>query len=224
MQPYFETEPCASVVHKLFENAKSDRTNMVRKAPKALFKTMLGKGFSDSFKTADFKHVYMSISYEEGRVLYQIVRSCKPCLIVEFGSSFGISAMFLGAALKDQGFGRMIGTEIEPNKVSAAQASLAKAGLSDVVEIRAGDALETLKSVNEPVGVLFLDGWKDLYLPVTQMLLPHMVAGSVLVADNINMFPRQLKPFREFLLGPQHGGFVTATLPVGNSLEFAVKL
>ncbi|MEK6753812.1 MAG: class I SAM-dependent methyltransferase [Chloroflexota bacterium] len=224
MKPYFEIEPCAGVTRELFENAKGDGFQMARRAPKAMFKTLLGKKFSDSFNTADFKNVYMSISYEEGRVLYQIARSCKPRLIVEFGSSFGISAMFLGAALKDQGFGRMIGTEIEPSKVAAARANLAKAGLSDVVEIREGDALETLKSINEPVGVLFLDGWKDLYLPVTQMLLPKMEAGSALVADNINMFPRELKPFREFLLDSQRGGFVTTTLPVGNSLEFAVKL
>jgi len=99
-----------------------------------------------------------------------------------------------------------------------------KVAFANVVEIREGDALETLKSINEPVGVLFLDGWKDLYMPITQMLLPRMEAGSVLVADNINMFPRELKPFREFLLDSERGGFVTTTLSVGNSLEFAVKL
>ena len=185
MKPYYETEPCAGIVRGLFESSKSDRVNMAQRAPKAMFKTLLGKKFSDAFDTADFKNMYMSISYEEGRVLYQIARSHKPRLIVEFGSSFGISAMFLGAALKDQGFGYMIGTEIDPNKVNAARESLAKAGLSDMVEIRQGDALETLKPINEPVDILFLDGWKDLYLPVTQMLLPKMESGSLLVADNI---------------------------------------
>ena len=166
MKPYYETEPCADVVRELFENAKNDGANMARRVPKAMFKTMFGKGFSDAFNTADFKNVYMSISYAEGRVLYQIARSRKSRLIVEFGSSFGISAMFLGAALKDQGWGRMIGTEIEPNKVAAARASLAHAGLDAVVEIRAGDARATLQAITEPVDVLFLDGWKDLYLPI----------------------------------------------------------
>ncbi len=220
MKPYYETEPCASVARGLFENAKSDRANMAQRVPRAMLKTLMGRGFSEAFKTADFKNVYMSISYEEGRVLYQIARSRRPRLVVEFGSSFGISALFLGAALKDQGFGRMIGTEIEPNKVAAARKSLAEAGLGSTVEIREGDALETLKSIHEPVDLLFLDGWKDLYLPVTEMLLPRMEPGSVLVADNINMFPRELKPFREYLVDQ----FVTTTLPVGNSLEFGVKL
>ena len=224
MFPYYETEPCADVLRGLYSNAKGDRTQMAQRVPKAMFKTLLGKGFSDSFKTADFKHVYMSISYDEGKVLYQIARSRKPQLIVEFGSSFGISAMFLGAALKDQGFGHMIGTEIELNKVAAARKSLAEAGLGDVVEIREGDVLQTLVSISEPVDVLFLDGWKDLYLPVTEMLLPKMESGSVLVADNINMFPRELKSFRDFIVDSKRGAFVTTTLPVGNSLEFAVKL
>ena len=224
MYPYYETEPCASVLHGLFANARSDMAQMVRRIPKVVFGQLLGRKFSDSFQTADFKNVYMSVSFDEGRVLYQIARSRKPRLIVEFGSSFGISAIFLGAALKDQGLGHMIGTEIEPNKVAAARASLATAGLADVVEIREGDALQTLRYINEPVDILFLDGWKDLYLPVTQMLLPKMESGSILVADNINMFPRELKPFREFIVDPQRGAFVSTTLPIGNSLEFAVKL
>lgn len=224
MFPYYETEPCARVLRGLYANARNDGAQLARRIPKVAFKRLLGGGFSDSFKTADFRNVYMSVSFDEGRVLYQIARSRKPKLIVEFGSSFGISAMFLGAALKDQGFGRMIGTEIEPNKVAAARASLAEAGLADVVEIREGDALQTLRSINEPVDILFLDGWKDLYLPVTKMLLPKMESGSVLVADNINMFPKELKPFREFIVDPQRGAFVSTTLPVGNSLEFAIKL
>ena len=224
MKPYYETDPCAGVVRELFENAKNDRTHMASKIPAAMLQTLMGRSFGKAFKTADFKNVYMSISYEEGRVLYQIARSHKLRLIVEFGSSFGISALFLGAALKDQGTGQMIGTEIEPDKVSAARANLARAGLGKVVEIREGDALKTLQVVDEPVDMLFLDGWKDLYLPITQMLLPKMQPGSVLVADNINMFPRELKPFREFLVDEHGGGFVSTTLPVGNSLEFAIKL
>lgn len=224
MFPYFQTEPCASVLSQLYKNARHDGAKMARRLPQIALKQMQGGTFSDAFKTADFQNVYMPISPDEGKVLYQIARSCKPRLIVEFGSSFGISALFLGSALKDQRFGRLVGTEIEPTKVAAARKNIADAGLADIVEIRAGDALQTLKAIEEPVDLLFLDGWKDLYLPVTEMLLPKMEPGSVVVADNINMFAKELKTFNDFIVDPQRGAFLTTTLPIGNSLKYAVRL
>jgi len=224
VKTYYETEPCASVLNQLLENAKGNGAKMATHVSKAMAKSLFGASFSNAFNTSDFKEVYMAVSSDEGKMLYQIARSCKPRLIVEFGTSFGISAIFLGAALKDQGFGEMISTEIEANKVAEARKSLSQAGLGDVVEIREGDAQETLKSLDQPIDLLFLDGWKDLYLPIMQMLLPQMPKGSVLLADNINMFPKDLHSFREFLSDSSLGGFVTSILPIGNSLAFSIRL
>src|SRR5713226_2123377 len=135
---------------------------------------LMRKPFEVAFKTHDFKHAPMAISPDEGEFLYQITRAKKASLVVEFGTSFGASAIYLASALRDQGSGRFIGTEIEAEKVAIARRNLSAAGLDSGAEIRAGDAMETLGSIDEPIDILFLDGWKNLYVPILELLLPRM--------------------------------------------------
>jgi len=92
------------------------------------------------------KDVLMPVSRDAGRVPVMAWRVRLPAKrIVEFGSSFGISTIYLAAALHDNGGGRVIGSELEVSKVAKANEHLAEAGLADYVEIRAGDARQTLK-------------------------------------------------------------------------------
>ncbi|MFO0644111.1 MAG: class I SAM-dependent methyltransferase [Polyangiaceae bacterium] len=89
------------------------------------------------------KDAYIALSRGQGQPLYALARASKAQRLVEFGASFGISAIDLGAAARDNG-GRLVTTEIEPNKVTVARANLSAAGLDDVAELRAGDAMVTL--------------------------------------------------------------------------------
>jgi len=110
-------------------------------------------------------------------------RRCKR--IVEFGTSFGISAIHLGCALRDSGGGRLIGTELEPHKAQRAHQNLAGAGLADLVEIRVGDALETLQTgIGGEVDLLLLDGAISLYLPVLKLMEPHLADGAFVIGEN----------------------------------------
>ncbi len=94
---------------------------------------------------ARMKDQPLPVSPETGKLLYLLARSIRARTIVEFGTSFGISTLHLAAALRDNGGGgRLIGSEFEPSKIVRARANLAAGGLSDLVEIREGDALETL--------------------------------------------------------------------------------
>ncbi|MBJ7544139.1 class I SAM-dependent methyltransferase, partial [Rhodomicrobium udaipurense] len=90
---------------------------------------------------------FLAISPAYGRFLYAIARARRATRIVEFGTSMGVSTIYLAAALRDNGGGKLIGTELEPTKVTRARAHLEAAGLADLVEIREGDALDTLKDV-----------------------------------------------------------------------------
>ena len=99
--------------------------------------TGLYHGYADNF---------LSVSPEFGRFLYMCVRACKAKRIVEFGSSMGISAIYMAAALRDMGGGVLIGTELEPRKAERAKANVAAAGLAHLIEFRVGDARETLKA------------------------------------------------------------------------------
>ena len=109
------------------------------------------------------KEFYLAVSPDTARLLYILARSIQAHSIVEFGTSFGISTIHLAAALRDNGSGRLIGSEFESAKVAKARENLQAAGLSDLVEIREGDALETLaRDLPETIDLVLLDGAKGL--------------------------------------------------------------
>ena len=82
----------------------------------------------------------------------------------------------------DNGGGHVIGSELLATKHAKATANLSRAGLSDVTEVRLGDAMTTLKETPAPIDLVFLDGWKDLYLPVLKLLKPRIRAGALVLA------------------------------------------
>jgi predicted O-methyltransferase YrrM len=138
--------------------------------------TGLYRGYADNF---------LSISPEFGRFLYMCARACKAKRIVEFGSSMGVSSIYMAAALRDMGGGVLIGTELEPSKAERAKANLTAAGLADLVEFRIGDARETLKSgVGGDIDMVMLDGAFTLYLPVLKLLEPHLKPGAIIIGEN----------------------------------------
>jgi predicted O-methyltransferase YrrM len=131
--------------------------------------------------------IYMPVSPDIGRLLYALVRACRPETVVEFGTSFGISTIHLAAAVTDNGTGRVVTTELSDRKATAARQNLEQAGVAEVVTILQGDALETLATVTGPVGLVLLDGWKDLYVPVLQLLQPRLTPGALIVADDTSL-------------------------------------
>jgi len=127
----------------------------------------------------------MAIPRKKGKFLYSIARSMNAQKIIEFGSSFGVSAIYLAAAARDTG-GKVITTEIEPDKCRNTESNLEQAGLGDVVELLQGDALVTLETVKGPVDLLFLDGWINLYESVLDLVMPKLRTGAIIIADNVD--------------------------------------
>ena len=143
--------------------------------------TTNASGGGDLVRLGEF---YLAVSPEEGRLLYLLARAIKARRIVEFGASYGISSLYLGAAAKDNG-GRLITTEVHPDKCAALCKTFQEAELSDTIVLLEGDARETLRDVPGPIDMLFLDGWKSAYLPVFQLLQPKLRPGALILADNI---------------------------------------
>lgn len=222
LQPYYNAPDCAEVIKNIARASQRPISGLITNL--ILNYKIRRKPFEVAFKTPDLKHVPMAISRDEGRLLYLITRARKAALVVEFGTSFGASAIYIASALRDQGFGRFIGTEIEVNKVAQARCNLSAAGLDAIAEVRAGDAMESLADIAEPIDILFLDGWKNLYLPILKLLLPRLPPGSILLADNMRLFKRELGAFREYVQNSSGGRFLTSTLPIGDGMEFAVRL
>ena len=125
----------------------------------------------------------LAISSEVGEVLHAMVLTKRPSLIVEFGASLGISTIYLASALADLDSGRLITTELIADKAKRTESALAAAGLSRYVEVRSGDARQTLADIDQPVDLLFLDGANDLYLPILELLRPRLAPTAVIAAD-----------------------------------------
>lgn len=166
------------------------------------------------------KDVYLAIEPAMGVFLNLCVKTIGAKTIVEFGTSFGISTIYLAAAARDTS-AQVIGTELEPSKAQKARANLEEAGLGDLVDIRVGDAMETLQGIESPVDLLFLDGWKDLYVPVAKMMEPGLRLGSLVLADNIHTFPEELKAYLDYM-GRADGPYQSITLPFESGLHFSL--
>ena len=147
--------------------------------------------------------VYMPVTPEAGRLLYALVRATRPETVVEFGMSLGLSGIHLASAVRDNGTGRVVTTELSAAKVTAAKRNFADAGLDDVITVLEGDALQTLAELDGPVGFVLLDGWKELYLPVLQLLEPWLSSGALVVADNTNM--PETQPYLDYVREPANG-------------------
>jgi predicted O-methyltransferase YrrM len=222
MQDTLTTAPVAPLLERLYADA--DRTmQTLRKMFGTLSQEERIARMSDpnpdyrSFFTK-VKDVHMAVAPATGVLLYMLARGNGARAIVEFGTSFGISTIHLAAALRDNGGGKVIGTEFEPSKLAHARANLAEAGLADLVDIREGDALETLaRDLPDTIDLVLLDGHKPLYGKVLALVAPRLRAGSYLVADNADACP----DYKALVRGSGSGYL---SIPFGEDVELTMKL
>jgi predicted O-methyltransferase YrrM len=173
----------------------------------------------------DYRAVYgqlkdapLAVSRQTGLLLYMLARAIAARSIVEFGASFGVSTLHLAAALRDNGGGRLITSEFEPGKIVRARANFEAGGVLDLIEIREGDALETLAhDLPESVDMLLLDGAKALYPEILALIEPRLRVGAIVVADNADWSPDYLAVVRSV-----EGGYLSA--PLGADVELSIRV
>jgi predicted O-methyltransferase YrrM len=209
-----------SVLDRLHKAAIFEEIPRIISALPAAARAFAGGG-AEAIGPALFRTSYIAISREQGRFMYVAARAAKAKNLVEFGTSYGISTLYLAAAAKDTGGGRVIGTEFERHKWEGAQANLAEAGLADYAEIRLGDARTTLVDIAAPVDFVLLDGWKDLNLPILNLLIPKLRQGSIVLADDIYRFRRAMAPYVA-LMQSGRNGFVSTSIKIGGGFEYSV--
>ena len=153
---------------------------------------------------AAMQTAYMPVTPQFGRLLYMLVRLRAARHVVEFGTSFGVSTIFLAAALRDNGGGKVITTEVDAGKAARAKRNLEEAGLADYVEIRLGDALQTLRSgLPDEIPLLLLDGPKRMYLDMLQLLEPGLPQAAVIASDNSDM--HGINTYLDYVRNPANG-------------------
>lgn len=160
------------------------------------------------------RKAYMAIGPEFGHLLYSLARATKAKTIVEFGTSFGVSTIYLASAIRDNGGGKVITTEFEPDKAEQAKKNLAAAGLTEFVEFRVGDALETLLPTPAQVDMIFLDGAKHLYIEVLRLLEPSLPSGGIVASDNTDH--EGMESFLAYIRNPANGYTSAAILTEGH--------
>src|SRR3984885_13892613 len=164
------------------------------------------------------KNLPLPVSRETGALLYMLARSSRARAIVEFGTSFGISTLHLAAALRDNCGGRLITSKFEPSKAARARDNLTAGGLIDLVEIREGDALQTLSvDLPETIDLLLLDGAKALYPDILSLVESRLRPRAFIVADNADDTPDYLARVRT----PANGYMST---PFAQDVELSMRI
>jgi predicted O-methyltransferase YrrM len=169
----------------------------------------------------------VALDRDKAEFCYQVCRALRARRIVEVGTSFGVSTLFLLAAVRDNvrnegGEGVVIGTEWEPEKAKAARANFAEAGLSELIELREGDLRETLRDIGGPVDFMLVDIWAPMARPALELVVPSLREGAVVICDNTAQFRDEYRDYFELVNDPA-SGMRTMTLPFAGGLEFTVR-
>jgi predicted O-methyltransferase YrrM len=182
------TTPLAPLLDRLFADDEASREALnasMAQIPAAQRAAMMSSKTDYRALYTSMKHAPLAVSRATGTLLYMLARTMDARTIVEFGTSFAISTLHLAAALRDNGGGQLITSEFEPSKIARARANIEAGGLSDLIEIREGDALQTLAhDLPEQIDLVLLDGAKGLYPDILALLEPRLRPGALVLADN----------------------------------------
>src|SRR5688572_27155448 len=165
----------------------------------------------------------LSVGREAGILLYLLTTGAQSRRILELGTSYGYSTVWLAAAARATG-GKVTSLEIKEFKIEQARQALTRAGLSSRVEFHAGDCLDTLRALPGPFDFVLLDVWKDLYLPCFELVHPKLAPGGVIAADNM-LLPESARPHADAYRARvrQAGDLDSVLLDVGNGIEVSRK-
>lgn len=163
-----------------------------------------------------------SIHPDQGELMYVLCRGMRATRVVDFATSIGMSALYLAAAMRDNGGGLVIGSELVASKAEIARQNLNEAGLAQYADIRVGDARQTLRDVGGPIDFALIDGWPlpdglSLARTVVELVAPQLRVGGYILNDNAE------PDFLEYIRDPANG-FISITLPIKRGTELALKI
>lgn len=169
---------------------------------------------------AFFADKLVALDADKAEFCHLLCRAMRARRVVEVGTSYGVSTLYLADAVRANGGGTVVATEHEATKAAAARTNFAEAGLNDLVELREGDLRETLKALEGPIDFVLMDIWTEMARPAMELITPHLRAGAAVVCDNTTQFREAYQPYFDFV---GRAGFVTRTLPFEGGLELTVK-
>jgi predicted O-methyltransferase YrrM len=165
----------------------------------------------------------LPVGPEVGAFLHSLILAKRPARILELGTSYGYSTVIMADAARTVG-ATLVTMELADWKQAHAREQIAKAGLSDVVDFRLGDAVEMIKADAGPFDFILLDIWKELYLPCFDAFYPKLSDEGIIASDNM-ITPEVARPdvrlYREAVRAK--ADLQTALLPIGQGIELSVR-
>lgn len=159
----------------------------------------------------------LAVGPHTGRLINVLARSLDAPHILELGTSYGYSTIWLGEAARAAG-GRVTTMEMQDYKSRYARDMAARAGLERHIDFKVGDAVEMIDELTDPIDFVLLDLWKDLYVPCLEAFYPKLAPGAIVVADNM-LRPGGENVQRYGQAVRAKAGIDSVLLPVGSGLE-----
>ena len=167
---------------------------------------------------ADWRdRLLLPVGEEAGQFINILAKSLKAPAILEIGTSYGYSGIWLGEAARATG-GRLITLELQDYKSAYARTMAERAGLAGHIEHRVGDALRLIGELAHGIDFILLDLWKDLYVPCLEAFYPKLNPGAIVVADNM-LYPGGAEVAAYGRAVRTKPGMRSVLLPVGQGLE-----
>jgi predicted O-methyltransferase YrrM len=162
-----------------------------------------------------------SVATTTGKFLFSLVAPQADCEVLEIGGSKGYSSIWLGAGVRHLG-GRVLSLEHDPAKVEAWRRNVQDAGLEQWVELREGDAFETLPAIDDVFDLVFLDAEKDDYETLFGLARTKVEPGALVVADNVLSHEDTLGAYSQARQADPT--LSSVTVPLDRGLELSVVL
>jgi predicted O-methyltransferase YrrM len=165
----------------------------------------------------------ISVGPDAGNFLNILIKATQSQNILELGTSYGYSTVFLAEAARATA-GRVVTVDISEKKHLYARERIGAADLEAYVEFRAGDATQVISTLPGEFDFVLIDLWKELYIPCFDAVYPKLATCGLVAADNI-IHPEATRPhmlaYREHLR--QHADMQSVLLPVGNGIELSLR-
>ncbi len=166
--------------------------------------------------------LYLAVDVDNGLLCYLLLRAMRARRVIEVGTSMGVSTIYLAAAVRDNGGGTVVATELVPEKAARARQNLSDAGLLELVDLRVGDAAETLAGEHDPIDFVMNDAFPPLALPIMQRLAPYMRPGAIALCGNAVLFPADHEDYVRWMRDPKNG-FSSLKFPMKLAGEISVR-
>lgn len=158
-----------------------------------------------------------AVGPETGQFINILAKSLPAPTILELGTSFGYSGIWLAEAARASG-GRLITMELHDYKSAHAREMAERAGLAEYIDFKIGDAVAMIGELSSGIDFVLVDLWKDLYVPCLEAFYPKLNPGAIIVADNmLRGGDDNVRQYGQVVRAKP--GITSVLLPVGNGLE-----